>query len=220
VNSQLLEQFPALQELETSSIKLIEDNATVVKLPPGAKAFEAGMQCDNYLMVMSGSIRVQQVSETGHEIVLYRVGDGETCVLTTACLLAHETYSAEAIAETDVIGLVLPRSNFDRLMAESERFRKFVFTAYANRITDLMILVEEIAFGRIDIRLAQRLLKLTEKTHSVSLTHQEMANELGTAREVISRQLKEFEHRSWIKLGRGHIEISNRKALSTFSHDT
>ena len=213
---EILERFPALQQLEKNSIKLIENSSRIVNLPAGAKAFEAGMQCDNYLMVMSGRIRVQQVSEAGHEIVLYRVGDGETCVLTTACLLAHEAYSAEAVAETDVSGLVLPRANFDRLMAQSEKFREFVFTAYASRITDLMLLVEEVAFGRIDIRLAQRLLKLTDTADSIALTHQEMANELGTAREVISRQLKEFERRGWIRLGRGRIEIRKRAALNSF----
>ena len=213
----MLERFPALGELEESSLRLLESSSRVVNLPAGARAFEAGMQCDNYLMVMSGRIRVQQVSETGHEIVLYRIGDGETCVLTTACLLAHETYSAEAIAETDVSGLMLPRVDFDRLMAQSARFRQFVFTAYANRITDLMALVEEVAFGRIDIRLAQRLLKLTDINNTVTLTHQEMANELGTAREVVSRQLKEFERRGWIKLRRGKIEICDRTALSLFA---
>ncbi len=215
----MLERFPALGILEESSIKLIEESSRIVNLPAGAKAFEAGMQCDNYLMVLNGRIRVQQVSESGHEIVLYRVGDGETCVLTTACLLAHEAYSAEAVAETDVSGLILPRADFDRLMAESAKFREFVFSTYAHRITDLMILVEEVAFGRIDIRLAQRLLKLTDVSNTVTLTHQEMANELGTAREVISRQLKEFERRSWIKLWRGKIEICNRAALSFFANN-
>ncbi len=215
----MLERFPALQELEQSSVKLIADKSIVVHLPIGAKAFEAGMPCDNYLMVMSGCIRVQQVSQTGHEIVLYRVGNGETCVLTTACLLADEAYSAEAVAETEVSGLVIPRADFDQLMATSEKFRKFVFTTYASRITDLMVLVEEVAFGRIDIRLAQRLLKLTGTTSSIALTHQELANELGTAREVISRQLKEFEHRNWIALARARIEICNRDALTAFVHD-
>ena len=220
MDKQMFERFPAFLELEEDSIRLIEKSSRLVNLPAGAKAFEAGRQCDNYLMVMNGCIRVQQVSETGHEIVLYRVGDGETCVLTTACLLAHEDYSAEAVAETEVSGLALPRADFDKLMATSQKFRKFVFTSYASRITDLMALVEEIAFGRIDIRLAQRLLMLTDTTDAVTLTHQEMANELGTAREVISRQLKEFERHNLIKLGRGKIEILNRPALSTFIANT
>jgi len=167
--------------------------------------------------VASGRIRVQQVSESGREIVLYRIGDGESCVLTTACLLAHERYSAEAIAETEVSALVVPRISFERLVAESQRFRDFVFMAYASRITDLMLLVEDIAFGHIDIRLAQRLLELTDRVDSLSLTHHELSVELGTAREVISRQLKEFERRGWIRLERGRIVIRDRGAVSNLA---
>jgi CRP/FNR family transcriptional regulator len=140
------------------------------------------MQCDNYLMVASGRIRVQQVSESGREIVLYRIGDGESCVLTTACLLAHERYSAEAITETEVSALVVPRISFERLVAES-----------------------------------QRLLELTDRVDSLSLTHHELSVELGTAREVISRQLKEFERRGWIRLERGRIVIRDRGAVSNLA---
>jgi len=217
MNSDLLGRFPVLRNLENPAIGILDQSSRVVRLPPGAKAFESGMQCDNYLMVASGRIRVQQVSESGREIVLYRIGDGESCVLTTACLLAHERYSAEAITETEVSALVVPRISFERLVAESQRFRDFVFMAYASRITDLMLLVEEIAFGHIDIRLAQRLLELTDRVDSLSLTHHELSVELGTAREVISRQLKEFERRGWIRLERGRIVIRDRGAVSNLA---
>lgn len=220
MDKELLEHFPALQELEESSVQILAQSARAVSLPRGAKAFEAGMPCDNYLMVASGRVRVQQVSESGREIVLYRVVGGETCILTTACLLAHEGYSAEAIAETEVSGFVVPRSGFDRLLAQSRRFRDFVFTAYASRLTDLMLLVEEVAFGHIDIRLAQRLLELSGSDEIVSLTHQELAVELGTAREVVSRQLKEFERRDWIRLERGRIDVRDRIALNSLVDDS
>lgn len=219
MNSDLLIRFPALRELEETSVRILDQSSRVINLPPRAKAFEFGMQCDDYLMVASGRLRVQRVSESGREIVLYRVGGGETCILTTACLLAHESYSAEGIAETDVSALAVPRAGFDRLLADSKRFRDFVFTAYASRITDLMLLVEEIAFGHIDIRLAQRLLDLSDCADALSLTHQELAVELGTAREVVSRQLKEFEHRGWIRLERGRIDIRDRSALNCLADD-
>lgn len=214
MDSDLVEHFPALRELEDHSLWVLSQAAHPVVLPAGAKAFESGMPCENYLMVASGRIRVQQLSESGREIVLYRVGGGDTCVLTTACLLAHENYSAEAIAETEVSGLVVPRAVFDRLLAESGRFRDFVFSAYARRITDLMLLVEEIAFGHIDKRLAQRLVELMGPSDVVALTHQDLAVELGTAREVVSRQLKEFERRGWIRLDRGAIGVLDRSALA------
>lgn len=209
----LLDKFPALAHLEPAALRLLEQSAMPVTLPPGAKAFEAGMPCGNFLMIASGRVRVQQISETGREIVLYRISGGESCVLTTACLLAHEDYAAEAIAETEVTALAVPRSCFDRLLAESPGFRDSVFTAYASRLTDLLLLVEEVAFGHIDIRLAERLLALQDPPGTLSLTHQDLATELGTAREVVSRQLKEFERRGYVRRERGRIDILDAEAL-------
>ncbi len=216
----LLDRFPALHHLEEQSLRLLEQAALPVTLPAGAKAFEAGMPCGNYLMVASGRVRVQQLSESGREIVLYRLAGGESCVLTTACLLAHEDYAAEAIAETEVSALAVPRACFDRLLAESPRFRDFVFGAYANRLTDLLLLVEEVAFRHIDARLAERMLALQDPPGTLSLTHQELAVELGTAREVVSRQLKEFERHGYVRRERGRIDIVDAAALKEIADKT
>ncbi len=216
----LLDRFPALHHLEEQSLRLLEQSAIPVTLPAGAKAFEAGMPCGNYLMVASGRVRVQQLSESGREIVLYRLAGGESCVLTTACLLAHEDYAAEAIAETEVSALAVPRACFDRLLAESPRFRDFVFSAYASRLTDLLLLVEEVAFRHIDARLAERMLDLQDPPGTLSLTHQELAVELGTAREVVSRQLKEFERHGYVRRERGRIDIVDAAALKEIADKT
>lgn len=205
--------FPALHDLEGDAQQMLRRCAQPVTLPAGTKVFEPGMAARSYIMVASGRVRVQQVSESGREIVLYRIGGGDTCILTTACLLAHEDYPAEAIAETEVSALVVPQTCFDELLARSARFRDFVFSMYASRITDLMLLVEEIAFGHIDARLAQRLLDLMDSSGRITRTHQDLAVELGTAREVISRQLKEFERRGWLRLQRGAIEVAEPARL-------
>lgn len=162
---------------------------------------------------MSGTVRVQQLSAAGREIVLYRVHSGESCVLTTACLLAFENYSAEGIAETDLEAILIPRDDFDELMSMSREFRAYVFEAYSRRITDLFMVIEEIAFKRMDIRLAQRLIELKGADAALHLTHQQLAIELGTAREVISRQLKEFERRGWVTLNRGVIVLRDLPAI-------
>ena len=128
-------------------------------------------------------------------------------MLTTACLLAHEGYSAEGIAETDVRAVAIPRTVFDDLIAQSVTFRTFIFTAYSKRITDLFQIIEDIAFQRVDIRLAQKLLDLARGTGQIKATHQQLAAELGTAREVISRQLGEFQRRCWIRQSRGSVEL-------------
>lgn len=211
---QLLARFPSLSQLEPDVVRMLEQSAIPVTLPPGAKAFEAGMPCGNYLMLASGRVRVQQVSECGREIVLYRISGGESCVLTTACLLAHEDYAAEAIAEAEVSAMAVPRSCFDRLLGLSPKFRDLVFTAYASRLTDLLLLVEEVAFGHIDARLAERMLALQDPPGTLSMTHQHLAAELGTAREVVSRQLKEFERRGLVRRDRGRIDILDPDAMA------
>jgi len=202
-----IEQFPGLSQLEPDIRDVLTRKSAVVTVREGSVIFGPGKSPENLLLLLEGRVRVQQVSETGREIVLYRVEAGESCVLTTACLLAHEGYSAEGIAETDVRAVAIPRTVFDDLIARSVTFRTFIFTAYSKRITDLFQIIEDIAFQRVDIRLAQKLLDLERGTGQIKATHQQLAAELGTAREVISRQLGEFQRRGWIRQSRGSVEL-------------
>jgi CRP/FNR family transcriptional regulator len=165
------------------------------------------------MLLLEGTIRVQQVSENGREIVLYRVQAGESCALTTACLMGYEEYQAEGIAETRIRAVAIQRALFDELIASSKEFRQFVFTAFSRRVTNLFQVIEDVVFGRIDVRLAQRLLERANTAGHVDATHQQLANELGSAREVISRQMTEFQRRGWISAQRGSIELANRTAL-------
>lgn len=207
-----LKRFPTLAALDDPAWRRALDAARIATLAPGTVTFRAGDMCENYLMVVEGAVRVQKVSESGREIVLYRVERGQTCVLTTSCLLSSERYPAEGVVETEVRVVVLPVPVFEQLLAESEGFRRFVFSSFGERISDLMMLVEEIAFGQLDRRLAQRLLAL-EADGRVAVTHHQLAAELGSAREVISRLLKEFERQGLIALARGQIELVDRSAL-------
>jgi len=207
-----IDRFAGLSRLEPAIKDLLVTRSQVVDMPLGAMIFGPDKSPENLLLLLSGTVRVQQTSEAGREVVLYRVHAGESCVLTTACLLAYEDYSAEGIAETEVQAVAIPRKVFDDLISQSEAFRNFVFTAYSKRITDLFHVIDEIAFRRMDIRLAQKLLEL-EKGGVVKSTHQKMAAELGTAREVISRQLSEFQRRDWIVQTRGQIELKDRASI-------
>ena len=173
------------------------------------------------LFLLDGTVRVQQVSDTGHEIVLYRIEAGQSCVLTTACLLAYEDYSAEGVAETSVQAAAIPRDVFDDLVAQSKLFRDFVFAAFSKRITDLFLMIDEVAFQRMDVRLADKLIRLSNNQDIIATTHQKLSVELGTAREVISRQLQEFQRRGWIEQGRGNINLLNRTKLEQLGgHNT
>jgi CRP/FNR family transcriptional regulator len=134
-------------------------------------------------------------------------------VLTTNALLAALPYGAEGIAETDVAALQLPGGTFQDLLAVSAPFRRFVFSAYATRVADLLMLIDAVAFGRIDARLARRLLTRADNSGIVVATHMDLATELGTAREVISRQLKEFERAGWVDAARGRVRVIDSDAL-------
>jgi CRP/FNR family transcriptional regulator len=185
----------------------------VVTLPQGAIIFGPGKKPENLLLLLDGSVRVHQTGANGRDVFLYRVSAGESCVLTTACLLAYEDYAAEAVAETDVRAALVPKAVFEDLIARSPAFRRFVFAAYSRRITDLFQVIEEIAFRRVDVRLAQKLKALAGPDGAVAATHQALAAELGTAREVISRQLQEFQRRGWVELSRGGLRIAAPAAL-------
>jgi CRP/FNR family transcriptional regulator len=208
-----IERFPGLSRLKSETKQLLLSRSAIVTAPKGTTIFGPGNSPENMLFLLDGTVRVQQVSETGHEIVLYRIHAGESCVLTTACLLAFDDYSAEGIAETNVQAAAIPRDVFDELVAQSKSFRDFVFTAFSKRITDLFLMIDEVAFQRLDVRLADRLIELSEGKDTVSTTHQKLSTELGTAREVISRQLQEFQRRGWIHQARGSIDFINRTQI-------
>jgi len=208
-----ISQFEGLSSLEPSVRDILTRKSTVLTVPEGTVIFGPGKSAEHLLLLLKGRVRVQQMSENGREIVLYRVEAGQSCVMTTACMLAHEDYSAEGIAETDVHAVAIPRAVFDELVSGSKTFRTFIFTAYSRRITDLFRVIEDIAFQRVDIRLAQKLLELARGTSQIRATHQQLSVELVTAREVISRQLGEFQRRGWISQSRGVLELLDRTGV-------
>lgn len=208
-----IDQFKGLSLLPGDVRAELEAGSKIVSVPEGTQVFGPGQSADNLLLLLEGTVRVQQRSETGREVFLYRVHAGESCVLTTACMLAFEKYSADGIAETDVRAVAIPRETFDRLVAKSPVFRQFVFTAYSRRITDLFSLIDDIVFQRMDVRLASRLLELADDGGVVHATHAFLATELGTAREVISRTLSEFQRRGWVEQLRGEVHLIGRAGL-------
>lgn len=217
MSDELIAGFPGLENLEPEARRLFASSAKVANVPAGTVVFQSGDTCENYLLVIDGSVRVQMVSENGREIVLYRVDQGQTCILTTSCLMTSDAYAAEGMTETDVRAVMIPAIDFHKLMAASDVFRSFVFASYGTRLSDLLMLVDEVAFHRIDVRLAKFLLERAGENGRIEATHQVLAVELGSAREVISRQLKEFERRGWVRLARGMVEIIDVSALEGLS---
>ena len=207
------QSFPHLSEINDAVINDLMNNAGTINMPANSTAFHQGDACSNYLLILSGSIKVMTRAENGREIVLYRLGDGDSCVLTTSCLFGNARYPAEGISETDVTALAIPAPRFNQAIEHSKPFREFVFNSFSSHLSSLITLVEEVTFGKLDIRLARQLLKLSTDNSTLETTHQQLATELGSAREVISRQLKDFESRGWLKLYRGSLEVLDKQSL-------
>lgn len=216
--SEWVEHFPGLSRLEPSIKKLILARSVIIEVPENTTLFGPGNAPENMLFLLDGTVRVQQVSETGHEIVLYRIHAGQSCILTTACLLAYEAYAAEGVSETPVRAAAVSREVFDDLVAQSKSFRDFVFAAFSRRINELFLMIDEVAFQRMDVRLADKLIELSDKNGVVATTHQQLSVELGTAREVVSRQLQEFQRRGWIEQARGRVTLLNKPQLERLAH--
>lgn len=208
-----VDKFNGLSGLPAGIRAELEAGSKIVAVPAGTEIFAPGETADNFWLLLDGSVKVQQKSETGREVFLYRVHAGESCVLTTACMLACENYSAEGTSETDVSAVAIPRKTFDDLVGKSPLFRSFVFTAYSRRITDLFTLIDDIVFQRMDVRLAARLLELAGADGVVHATHAVLGTELGTAREVVSRTLAEFHRRGWIEQSRGEVHLIGKEGL-------
>ncbi len=210
-NLNWLQSFPPLLALEPIARDILTKSARIVEAPIGTVGYREGGACGAYVMRLAGQSRVYKMSASGREILLYRVAAGETCVITTTCLLGNSDYPASTIVEEPIRDVIIPAAAFNQLMVDSAVFRRFVMTNYGALISDLIVLLDEVAFHSLDARLAKLLLDANSET--ISRTHQLIADELGTAREVVSRQLKRFEQKGWVALGRGHIELTNLAAL-------
>lgn len=207
----LTRAVPLIGAFEPDAAATLLREGRIVRMASGTVLFRPGDQCTAFTLVLTGSVRVQLVTEGGHEIVLYRVEPGASCVLTTACLVAAQAYAAEGIAETEVDAVVLPLASFESLLGRSAAFRRMVFATFGARLQELVALISEVAFRRMDARLADWL--LAAGADRVTATHREIAIELGTAREVVSRLLKEFERAGILELGRGELTVVDRTRL-------
>ena len=207
---QLLVLYPALASLAPDDIAAICRHDATAIIPEGAELFAEKQACRGFPLLISGSIKVVKSTPAGREMLLYRVEPGGSCVITSSCLLGHTRYTARGIAETPLRMLMLPTALFERLIAGNAAFRAFVFHLLAERIAGLMLLVEEVAFHRLDQRLAKLLLGKSEPIHA---THQTLADELGSVREIVSRLLKGFAAQGLVTLGRERIELIDRDGL-------
>ena len=211
--------YPGIDGLDNDTKTRLVACAKRIDARAGSYAFHKGEACNNFILVLAGRVRVQLSSQGGREVVLYRVSPGGTCALTTYCLIGKEEYPAEAVIEEDVTALMIPDSQFRQALLDSEQFRQFVFQGFSRRLCAIVARMENVAFKTIDERLAEQLLKGDDDSLS-NITHQVLAAEIGTAREVVSRKLKRFESDGLIRSTRGRVEIIDRENLQALSGTT
>lgn len=211
-----LELFPPLRDAPADCLERLHRESQLLQAPAGTRLFDEKARCSTFPLVLEGAIRVSKISDQGREILLYRVTPGESCVLTSGCLLGHIDYAATGIAETAVTLVAVPLPLFEQLLARHEPFRRHIFELFGARLSDLMLLVEAVAFHKLDQRLAALLLARGPTLH---VTHQALADELGSVREIISRLLGSFADRGLVQLGREQIDIADARGLRQLASD-
>lgn len=205
----LKQLYPVLQALPEMLQARIAAEMQAHVLPSGTTVFDEHSPCQGFPFLLAGAIRVAKQAANGRELPLYRVLPGESCLITSSCLLGRMDYNARGVTEGETTLILLPRPLFD-YMLDQPAFRDFVFRLFAERMAELMQLVDEVAFRKLDQRLANLLLG---KGQRVQVTHQQLADELGSVREIVSRLLKGFAAQGLVRLGREQIEIVDAAGL-------
>ncbi len=186
-------------------------------IPEGHDVFVEGDRADAIALLISGVVRVYKIGETGREITLYRFGNGESCILTANAILSQKNFPAIATVEKEANAVMIPAEIFRDWVSRYDLWREFVFDLLSERLSSVMEIVEEVAFHRMDERVIAFLLERLGQSDSIHITHQEIAAELGSSREVISRILEDFSTQGFIHVSRGTIKVLDRDGLESRS---
>ena len=211
LRDELLGRYPVLRSLPEAEFERLLSEGALRRAPAGTMLFDESQPCTGFPFVLEGAVGVSKYGEGGREIQLYRVEAGDSCILSSSCLLGSVAYNAHGVAIEDTALFVLPVPTFQRLLGSSPAFRSYVFSLFAGRMADLMQTVDEVAFKRLDERLARLLLRRGPRIHA---THQQLADELGSVREIVSRIIRGFAEQGLVKTGREQIEVLDRAGLA------
>jgi len=209
-------QFAFLQRADEAFRKTFFEQVSLARIDVGRPICDEGMQCGHLALITTGVARVYKLSENGREITLYRISSGESCILTASCIISARPFPAFAICEAPIEALVISSPTVKRWTDVFPAWRDYLFGLIGDRLGDVISVVEEIAFRRVDRRLAHYLLQRLEPAENgnLSITHQAIASDLGTSREVVSRILKDFEHQGLISVSRGTVRLDDPHGLA------
>lgn len=209
--------LPFLQNIDTPLVREFQDTSFFAHIPAGKDVFVEGDRADAIALLISGVVRVYKIGETGREITLYRFGLGESCILTANAILSQKSFPAIATVEEDAEAVMIPSEVFRDWVKRYDPWRDFVFDLLSDRLSMVMAVIDEVVFQRMDKRVASWLLNQAGAQNQLRVTHQEIAADLGSSREVISRILQDFSRSGLIQLSRGAIEILDLEALEGYS---
>jgi CRP/FNR family transcriptional regulator len=211
-------QFPFLARFPEALLREFVRDAQYLKVDKGQPVCREGTLCSHLALLLSGVARVYKIAENGRDITLYRVEAGQSCILTASCIMSGTPFPAIAECERTAEAVVLPSPRVREWSSRSEVFREYLFGLMAHRLGSLIGTVEDVLFRRLDQRLAGYLLQRMDRSGSLlNTTHQEIASDLGSSREVVSRLLKDFEGQGLIGTGRGSLRIVNAAGLRRYS---
>ncbi|MEO8613169.1 MAG: Crp/Fnr family transcriptional regulator [Chloroflexota bacterium] len=209
----ILPTLPILKKADAQLVNEFKREAFLARIPAGRDVFVEGNEVDAIALLVSGVVRVYKVAETGREITLYRFGLGESCILTANAILSRQSFSAIATVEQDAQAVMIPADIFREWIQRYDLWRDFVFALLSQRLSAVMEIVDEVAFRRMDIRVATLILEHSRIHNPITITHQEIAAELGSSREVISRILEDLASQGIIHGLRGLIEVLDFELL-------
>jgi len=205
--SRIAHALPILKRANPQLLREFLQAAFIARIPAGKDVFYEGDRADAIALLISGLVRVYKIGETGREITLYRFGLGESCVLTANAILSQQTFPAIAVIEQDAEVVMIPADVFRDWVGRYDLWREFVFDLFSQRLSSMMVIVDEVVFRRMDRRVASLLVNQAKTQNPLQITHQEIAAELGSSREVISRLIEDFASQGIVRTGRGVIEI-------------
>ena len=212
--NRISQALPVLKDATSQLVREFQQAAFLARIPAGHDVFLEGDNVDAIALLISGVVRVYKVGETGREITLYRFGHGESCILTANAILSQKSFPAIATVEKDAEAVMILADRFRDWVKRYDAWRGFVFELLSDRLSTVMAVVDQVVFQRMDRRVAALLLDKSKLINPISITHQEIAAELGSSREVISRILEDFSQKGVVEVGRGTVEILDLDELA------
>lgn len=216
---QLLDLFPFLAQASAEFQRIFFDAAIPAHIPAGHIIAETGSECSQLALVVNGTVRVYKLAAKGREITLYRIKDGDSCVLTASCLMSATPFPAIAVSETELDAVIIPADFAKAWMTQHQAWGNFVFGLISKRLAEVITVLESVTFLPMDARIAAYLAEMAKKGSTLNTTHHEIASDLGTSREVVSRTLKDFDKQGWISMGRGELTIKDIAQLQSLAEE-